>query len=250
MAVVFPRASERDARVDALRVPPHSIEAEQAVLGGLMLSAEAWDKVADRLVEEDFYRRDHQLIFRAIGQLAGQSQPCDAITLGEWFEAQGLAEQVGGSAYVIELASTTPSAANIMAYADIVREKSILRNLIDVGTQIVNDAFQPAGRGSREVLEGAVPHSRDDMVIIAAMANGMRAGRLEQLTHTARIFGGLLRGKQRTAIELTTAAGMLGAVELFATGQLPQQGFVRQEQCTLPALLATRSGAYFQSLLH
>ena len=156
MAVVFPRASERDARVDALRVPPHSIEAEQAVLGGLMLSAEAWDKVADRLVEEDFYRRDHQLIFRAIGQLAGQSQPCDAITLGEWFEAQGLAEQVGGSAYVIELASTTPSAANIMAYADIVREKSILRNLIDVGTQIVNDAFQPAGRDSREVLEDAL----------------------------------------------------------------------------------------------
>ncbi len=155
MAVVFPRPPERDARVDALRVPPHSIEAEQAVLGGLMLSGEAWDKVADRLTEEDFYRRDHQLIFRAIGQLAGQSQPCDAITLGEWFEAQGLAEQVGGSGYVIELASTTPSAANIMAYADIVREKSILRNLIDVGTQIVNDAFQPAGRGSREVLEGA-----------------------------------------------------------------------------------------------
>lgn len=155
MAVVFPRPPERDARIDALRVPPHSIEAEQAVLGGLMLSTEAWDKVADRLTEEDFYRRDHQLIFRAIGQLAGLSQPCDAITLGEWFEAQGLAEQVGGSTYIIELASTTPSAANIMAYADIVREKSILRNLIDVGTQIVNDAFQPAGRGSREVLEGA-----------------------------------------------------------------------------------------------
>lgn len=102
----------------------------------------------------------------------------------------------------------------------------------------------------REVLEGAVPHSRDDMVIIAAMASGMRAGRLEQLTHTTRIFGGLLRGKQRTAIELTTAAGMLGAVELFATGQLPQKGFVRQEQCTLPALLGTRSGAYFHSLLN
>lgn len=101
----------------------------------------------------------------------------------------------------------------------------------------------------REVLEGAVPHSRDDMVIIAAMASGMRSGRLEQLTRTTRIFGGLLRGKQRTAIELTTAAGLLGAVELFATGQLPQQGFVRQEQCTLPALLGTRSGAYFQSLL-
>ncbi|MCX7556766.1 replicative DNA helicase [Xanthomonadaceae bacterium JHOS43] len=155
MAVVFPRSPERDPRIDALRVPPHSIDAEQAVLGGLMLSTEAWDKVADRLTEEDFYRRDHQLIFRAIGQLAGQGQPCDAITLGEWFEAQGLSEQVGGSSYVIELASTTPSAANIMAYADIVREKSILRNLIDVGTQIVNDAFQPAGRNSREVLESA-----------------------------------------------------------------------------------------------
>ncbi|MEJ5207607.1 replicative DNA helicase [Denitratimonas sp. CY0512] len=158
MAAVFPRPerSERpDPRVDALRVPPSSIEAEQAVLGGLMLSSEAWDKVADRLVEEDFYRRDHQLIFRAIGQLANDGKPCDAITLGEWFEAQNLDEQVGGSAYIIELASTTPSAANIMAYADIVREKAILRRLIDVGTDIVNDAFQPAGRSSREVLEGA-----------------------------------------------------------------------------------------------
>lgn len=155
MAAVFPRPSERDARVDALRVPPHSIEAEQAVLGGLMLSTEAWDKVADRLTEEDFYRRDHQLIFRAVRSLAEHSQPCDAITLGEWFEAQGMSEQVGGSSYVIELASTTPSAANILAYAEIVREKSILRNLIDVGTNIVNDAFQPAGRSSRDVLESA-----------------------------------------------------------------------------------------------
>ncbi len=155
MATAFPRQFERDPRIDSLRVPPHSIEAEQAVLGGLMLSREAWDKVADRLVEEDFYRHDHRLIFRAIGELSGRDQPCDAITLGEWFEANGLAEQVGGSGYVIELASTTPSAANIVAYADIVREKSILRSLIDVGTRIVNDAFETAGRSSREVLEGA-----------------------------------------------------------------------------------------------
>ncbi len=154
MAAVVSR-TDRDPRIEALRVPPHAIEAEQAVLGGLMLSGEAWDKVADRLSEEDFYRRDHQLIFRAIGQLSEQSKPCDAVTLGEWFQSHGLAEQVGGSAYVIELASTVPSAANIVGYADIVREKAILRRLIDVGTNIVNDAFQPAGRDSREVLEKA-----------------------------------------------------------------------------------------------
>jgi replicative DNA helicase len=157
MAVVFPgRKPDRpESRFDALRVPPHSIEAEQAVLGGLMLSEKAWDQVADRLTEEDFYRRDHQLIFRAIGELAQASKPCDAVTLGEWFESQGHAEQVGGSAYVLELASTTPSAANITAYADIVREKSILRQLIDVGTNIANDGYQPEGRSSREVLESA-----------------------------------------------------------------------------------------------
>jgi saccharopine dehydrogenase-like NADP-dependent oxidoreductase len=101
----------------------------------------------------------------------------------------------------------------------------------------------------RQVLEGAVPHSREDMVVIAAMASGMRAGRLEQLTRGTRIFGAALRGRQRTAIELTTSAGMLAAVELFATGQLPQQGFVRQEQCTLAALSNTRVAPYFDGLL-
>ena len=155
MATVFSRSHEPDARIDKLRVPPQSIDAEQAVLGGLMLSGEAWDKVADRLTEEDFYRHDHRLIFRAIGELAGRNQPCDAITLGEWFLSNGLSEQVGGSQYVMELASTTPSAANIVNYADIVREKAILRNLIDVGTRIVNDAFETGGRSSRDVLESA-----------------------------------------------------------------------------------------------
>ncbi|MEG3003067.1 MAG: saccharopine dehydrogenase C-terminal domain-containing protein, partial [Comamonas sp.] len=101
----------------------------------------------------------------------------------------------------------------------------------------------------RQVLDGAVPHSRDDMVVIAAMASGLRGGRLEQITRSTRIVGAPLRGRQRTAIELTTAAGVLGAVELFASGQLPQQGFVRQEQCTLSALRNTRVGRYFEALL-
>ena len=157
MAAVFPSKprAERDPRIDALRVPPHSVEAEQAVLGGLMLNERAWDQVADKLTEEDFYRRDHQVIFRAIGNLAEHQQPCDAVTLGEYFERHGLSEQVGGASYVIELASTTPSAANIVAYAEIVREKSVLRRLIDVGTRIANDGFQPEGRESRELVEEA-----------------------------------------------------------------------------------------------
>ncbi len=143
------------SNVEALRVPPHSIDAEQAVLGGLMLAPESWDRIADRLVEDDFYRRDHRLIFRAIGELSHKGMPYDAVTLGDWFEAQNLTELVGGSSYVIELANATPSAANIVAYADIVREKSVLRQLIDAGTEIAGDAFQPEGRGSQELLESA-----------------------------------------------------------------------------------------------
>ncbi|MCW5577593.1 MAG: replicative DNA helicase [Dokdonella sp.] len=143
------------SNIEALRVPPHSIEAEQAVLGGLMLSPEAWDRVADRLCVDDFYRKDHRVIYRAIEDLSNKSMPCDAVTLGDWFVANNLADQVGGASYVIELANSTPSAANIVAYADIVREKSVLRQLIDVGTEIAGDAFVPDGRSSKELLEVA-----------------------------------------------------------------------------------------------
>jgi replicative DNA helicase len=143
------------SNVEALRVPPHSIDAEQAVLGGLMLAPESWDRIADRLVEDDFYRRDHRLIFRAIGELSHKGMPYDAVTLGDWFQSQDLTDLVGGADYVIELANATPSAANIVAYADIVREKSVLRQLIDAGTEIAGDAFQPEGRGSQELLESA-----------------------------------------------------------------------------------------------
>lgn len=140
---------------EVTRVPPHSLEAEQAVLGGLMLSPAAWDRIADRITEEDFYRRDHRLIFRAIAALQGRSQPCDAVTLGEWFTTQGLAEQAGGVRYIVELANATPSAANILAYADIVREKSVLRNLIDAGTDIAGQGYNPEGRTATELLEAA-----------------------------------------------------------------------------------------------
>ena len=144
-----------EPRIDALRVPPQSVEAEQAVLGGLMLAPDAFDRVADLLNESDFYRRDHQLIYRAIRELAEKDKPFDAVTLGEWFESNGFSEQVAGGAYLVELASTTPSAANIRAYAEIVRDKAVLRQLIEIGTDIVNDGFQPDGRDSSELLAKA-----------------------------------------------------------------------------------------------
>ncbi|HEY9511116.1 MAG TPA: replicative DNA helicase [Rhodanobacter sp.] len=154
----MPFVSERQptgAAIEALRVPPHSIDAEQSVLGGLMLAPDALDRVADRLAEQDFYRKDHRLIWRAINELANKGMPCDAVTLGDWFESNGLAEMAGGAGYLIELANNTPSAANITAYAEIVREKSVMRQLIDAGTSITEDGYRPEGKSVQEVLESA-----------------------------------------------------------------------------------------------
>lgn len=150
-----PDSFRSEPKIDALRLPPQSVEAEQAVLGGLMLAPDSLDRVGDFLTENDFYRRDHRLVFRAIRELSDKNKPFDAVTLGEWFESNSLSEQIGGTGYLIELASTTPSAANIRAYAEIVREKAVLRQLIEAGTDIVNDGFQPEGRDSQEVLSAA-----------------------------------------------------------------------------------------------
>jgi replicative DNA helicase len=140
---------------DGLRLPPHSIEAEQSVLGGLMLDAAAWDQVADRVVAEDFYRNDHRLIFEAVAVLIERSQPCDAVTLSGHLESQGLLDQVGGLSYLGSLARDTPTTANIRAYADIVRERSVLRQLITAGNLIVGSALEPEGREAREIVDEA-----------------------------------------------------------------------------------------------
>ena len=140
---------------DALRVPPHSIQAEQSVLGGLMLDNSAWDQIADKVAEVDFYRREHRLVFHAIEVLAEQSQPFDVITLSEELERHNQLNDAGGLAYLGSLAKDTPSAANIRAYADIVREHSVMRQLISVGTEIADSGFQPEGRKSPELLDEA-----------------------------------------------------------------------------------------------
>ena len=141
--------------IDSLKIPPHSIEAEQSVLGGLMLDNHAWEQIADSVSEEDFYRYDHRLIFRAIADLAEDNQPLDVVTLSEWLGKRGDLDDAGGLAYLGTMAKDTPSAANIRAYAGIVRERSILRQLIGVGTGIADSAFNPGERGSKEILDEA-----------------------------------------------------------------------------------------------
>jgi replicative DNA helicase len=146
---------ERDPALDSLRLPPNSIHAEQSVLGSLIIDNNAWDSVADNLSEGDFYLRSHQLIFRAISILAEQQVPFDIITLSESLKSHGQLDSVGGLSYLIVLSKDTPCAANIEAYANIVREKSVLRQLISAGTTIVNSVHQTEGRSTAEILENA-----------------------------------------------------------------------------------------------
>lgn len=136
-------------------MPPCAVEAEQAVLGGLMLDPQAFNRIAATLAEADFYRRDHALIFRAIGELVGRGEPADAVTLGDWFEAQGVAELVGGVGYVYKLANTTPSASSIGSYARIVREKAQLRRVIDAATEACTAAWA-ADAEPASVVDAAV----------------------------------------------------------------------------------------------
>ena len=146
---------EHDYSLDALKVPPNSIQAEQSVLGGLMLDNQTWDSIADKVVETDFYRRSHQLIFRKIEELAEKQIPFDVITLSDALKGIGELENVGGLGYLIMLAKDTPSAANIVAYANIVRDRSVLRQLIHIGTEISDSAFNTDGRDTAELLENA-----------------------------------------------------------------------------------------------
>src|SRR5579885_416918 len=152
-----PARTDESAEVvtGALKIPPHSIEAEQAVLGGLMLDNEAWAAVAERVGEADFYRHDHRLIFRAIGALAEAAKPCDVATVAEWLEHAGELDKAGGLPFIAALAEQTPTAANVVAHADIVRSRSVLRQLIRAGSSISDMAFRPEGRANDELLDEA-----------------------------------------------------------------------------------------------
>lgn len=144
-----------DPQLDYLRVPPHSVEAEQSVLGGLLLDNAAFDRVTDVLNEDDFYRYDHKLIWQHIARLIALARPADVVTVNESLASAGKAEEVGGLAYLNALAHNTPSAANIRRYAEIVRERSMLRKLVSVADEIAAAAFNPQGKEARQLLDEA-----------------------------------------------------------------------------------------------
>ena len=144
-----------DPELARIKMQPHSVEAEQSVLGGLLLSNDAWDAVAELVTVEDFYRADHRTIFRQVSLLLESSQPVDVITLSETLNSRGELESAGGLAYLVELAKNTPSAANIRAYAHVVRERSALRHLIQAAQDIAESGFNPEGRGADELIDMA-----------------------------------------------------------------------------------------------
>jgi replicative DNA helicase len=144
-----------DAQIESLRLPPHSVEAEQAVLGGLLLSNSAWDRIGDLISDSDFYRADHRVLWRTITKLVEENKPADVLTVSEALKTSGEIQDVGGIQYLHQLASGTPSAANIRRYAEIVRERAIMRKLAEVGTSIADSAYSPQGREALQLLDEA-----------------------------------------------------------------------------------------------
>jgi len=144
-----------DQELSALKLPPHSVEAEQSVLGGLLLENNAWERVADLIGEADFYRADHRAIWRQIVRLIEENKPADVVTVAESLESLGKLDDTGGLSYLAALAQNTPSAANIRRYAEIVRERSVLRKLAEVGSGIAESAYNPAGRNATQILDEA-----------------------------------------------------------------------------------------------
>ena len=145
----------RDSQYEAARVPPQSIEAEQSVLGGLLLDNGAWDRISDIVAESDFYRGDHRTIFKHIAQLIENDKPADVLTVAESLERSGKLAEVGGQPYIGTLALNTPSAANIRRYAEIVRERSVMRQLAGIGTEIADSAYTPMGRDAGLLIDEA-----------------------------------------------------------------------------------------------
>jgi replicative DNA helicase len=155
----YPDLTSNDAAsehpIAQLRVPPHSLEAEASVLGGLLLDNSAWDRVGDLLVDSDFYRHEHRLVYAVVGKLVGENKPADVITVHEELERSGKAGDVGGLAYLNALAQSVPSAGNIRRYGEIVRERAILRKLVAASDDIATSAFNPQGRAIDKILDEA-----------------------------------------------------------------------------------------------
>jgi replicative DNA helicase len=159
-----------DPQVDALKTPPHSIEAEQSVLGGLLIENGSWDKIGDLIREDDFYRYDHRLIYQHIQRLIEKSRPADVITTFESLQSAGKADEVGGLVYLNQLAGSVPSAANVRRYAEIVRDRAVLRKLVIVSDEISGSAYNPQGKDTKQLLDEA------ESKVFAIAEEGARGG--------------------------------------------------------------------------
>jgi replicative DNA helicase len=185
-----------DGDVARIKMHPHSLEAEQSVLGGLLLSADGWDAVAETVVANDFYRPGHRLIFRQISQLAEAVEPVDVITVADKLEASGELEASGGLSYLAELAQNTPSASNIRAYAQVVSERASLRKLIEAAQEIAESGFSPEGRSSGELIDEA------ERRIMQIAEQGPKAGGPQEVNP-------LLAGALKRIEELYNAGGKI-----------------------------------------
>lgn len=220
--------SNVDRDVARIKMQPHSIEAEQSVLGGLLLSADGWDAVAETVTADDFYRPDHRLIFRHIARLAEATQPIDVITVADRLTANGELDAAGGLSYLAELASNTPSASNIRAYAEVVNERASLRKLIEAAQTIAESGFSPEGRSSNELIDEA------ERLIMQISEQGPKAGgprdvnpllqsalaRIEELFHS----GGDITGLDTGFIELNRKTSGLQPSDLVIVAGRPSMG--------------------------
>ena len=213
MADIRPQRFQPDTGYDGdvarIKLQPQSVEAEQSVLGGLLISTDAWDGVAELVSADDFYRPDHRLIFRQIRNLAEDSQPVDVVTLADALQANGELEAAGGLGYLTELAQNTPSASNIRAYAEVVRERSSLRHLIEAAQEIADSGFNPQGRSSSELVDAA------ERLIMKISEQGPKAGGPQGVDH--------LLGETVDRIEELCASG--GDITGLSTGYLDLDKF-------------------------
>ncbi len=217
-----------DGDIARIKMQPHSPEAEQSVLGGLLLSADGWDAVAETLTASDFYRPGHRLIFRQIAQLADALQPIDVITVADRLEASGELESAGGLSYLAELAQNTPSASNIRAYAEVVHERASLRRLIEAAQDIADSGFNPEGRSADALIDEA------ERRIMQISEQGPKAGgpegvndllkgavdRIEELFNT----GGDITGLSTGFIELDRMTSGLQDSDLVVVAGRPSMG--------------------------
>ncbi|MFW0093870.1 MAG: replicative DNA helicase [Coxiella endosymbiont of Dermacentor silvarum] len=209
------------------KMPPHSQEAEQSVLGALMLDDRAWDRIADRISMKDFYRSDHRVIFETMSRLIDQHKPLDVLTISEALKAKDRLN-APGEAYIYELAKNTPSAANIVAYADIVRERAILRQLITAGTDIAQDGFNPDGRDIKVLLDKAEQRvfnisesrSRGAGPIPISTLLTKATDRIDMLYHSSKVLTGLSSG----FTDLDRLTSGLQPADLFVIAGRPSMG--------------------------